>query len=474
MEVRTRFAPSPTGYIHVGALRTALFAYLIAKHNNGDFLLRIEDTDQKRFVEGSTELIFDTLKWLGLNWDNEDIIFQTSRKEIYLEWAKKLIDKGLAYADPYTPEEMQKFREEDQKNKKAFLYRNRRPENPPEWKLGMPLRLKQTNLKRQEWHDEVRGELSAGAEVLDDIVIIKADGLPTYNFAHIVDDHEMEITHIVRGQEFISSTPNFLSIYEALEIEPPKFVTVPSILGETGGKKLGKRDGAKSADDYRQDGILPEAMINFLSSLGWNDGTEDEIYSIENLIQKFDISRIQQSGARFDEQKLIWLNGQWIRQISLDDLEKRSEKFWGKEAFDPAISDECRIKVLALIQDRLKTLSDIPTLSSYFFKDPSIDTQMIFTDKKLKNYSENQIANFLQEVVKKLTATEKWDAETLQNALNELLEELGEKPIVLFSLVRLSISFAPFSPALNDSLALLGRDTTLARLNAVINAIEND
>ena len=486
--IRTRFAPSPTGYIHIGNLRSAIFPYLLAKQKGGTFILRIEDTDQNRFIKGATELIIETLDWLGIDAD-EGVMMkdkklyeagdygpytQTERKDIYIEWAKKLIAKGRAYADPYTSEELQAFREADQKNKRAFLYRNYRPLVPPEWKLGMPLRFKQTDLKDWQWHDEVMGDLSAGKEALDDFILIKSDGLPTYNFAHIIDDYTMKCSYVTRGVEYISSTPNYLSLYEALEIERPKLVSLPHIMAPSGNKKLGKRDGAKSAIEYRDDGILPEAMLNFLACLGWNDGTEQEIFSKQELIEKFSLDRISRSGARFDEAKLIWLNGQWIRILTPSDLEKRVEKFWGEEAFDPAISEGYRRKVLALVQDRLKTLSDLPMLSSYFFKDPEINLDMIFHDKKLKTYSENQLANLLQAAVAKLGALNDWDPSKIQDALNELLTETSEKPMVLFSLIRLAVSFAPFSPALNDTLALLGRDRTLFRLNQTATAIEND
>ncbi|MBS7346618.1 MAG: glutamate--tRNA ligase, partial [Candidatus Sacchiramonaceae bacterium] len=312
MTTRTRFAPSPTGYIHVGNVRSALYPYLIAKQTDGKFVLRIEDTDQSRFVDGAEELIIDTLKWLGLDWNEGPIsaggeevgdfgpYHQTERSEIYLKWAKEMIEKGLAYADPYTPEEVQEFRDLAKKEKRAFLYRDHRPENPPEWKPGMPLRFKTPEIKRYTWQDAVMGELSAGPEALDDFILIKADGLPTYNFAHIIDDHEMKITHVIRGAEYVASTPKYLSLYEALEITPPILAHVPHILAPSGNKKLGKRDGAKSVSEYRDEGILPEAMLNFLAQLGWNDGTEQDIFTKDELIEKFSLDRVQKSGARFD------------------------------------------------------------------------------------------------------------------------------------------------------------------------------
>jgi glutamyl-tRNA synthetase len=208
MKVRTRFAPSPTGYVHIGNIRAALFPYLLARQNKGVFILRVEDTDQNRYVEDAEEVLFDTLRWLGLDWDEGVEVGgpyapyrQTERRDHYIKWAEKLIKKGLAYADPYTPEEVQRFREQAQSDKKAFLYRDYRPENPPEWKLGLPLRFKQTKIERKYWHDEIMGDLEAGGETLDDFVLIKADGLPTYNFAHVIDDAEMKVTHVTRGVE---------------------------------------------------------------------------------------------------------------------------------------------------------------------------------------------------------------------------------------------------------------------------------
>ena len=231
----TRFAPSPTGYIHIGNVRSAIYPYLVAKQEQGSYILRIEDTDQARYVEGATELIMDTLKWLGLEWDEGPIVggshgpyFQTERKEIYIEWAKKLIAAGRAYADTTTPEQMAQYREEAQKAKKPFLFRDHRPENPPEWEIGMPLRFK-AEPKDYTYNDAVYGELHMGPETQDDIILIKSDGLPTYNFAHIVDDASMGITHVMRGQEYLPSMGNYLELYEALGVDRPVFVHLPHI-----------------------------------------------------------------------------------------------------------------------------------------------------------------------------------------------------------------------------------------------------
>lgn len=475
MKAVTRFAPSPTGYIHIGNLRSAIYPYLIAKQSNGTFILRIEDTDQARYVEGATELIEDTLQWIGLDWDEgperggaNGPYYQTERKDIYVEWAKKLIAAGRAYADPTDPETVNKYREEANKNKVPFLYRNYRPDNTPEWQPGLPLRFK-AQPKAYDYHDEVFGDLHMGPETQDDFILIKADGLPTYNFAHIVDDACMGVTHVLRGQEYLPSMGNYLALYEALGLERPKFVHLPHILAPSGNKKLGKRDGAKSAADYRKDGILPEAMLNFLACLGWNDGTEDEIYSKEDLIERFDVSRIQHAGASFDEQKLLWLNGQWIRRLFNEDaktLYARTADFWPESAKNA--SDELKFRVFSIIYDRLKTLADLRTMTDYFFVSPTVDMDMITNNKALKKLSEHEIVALLRQSIEKLREVTEWTPENLQNALNELLAESEQKPATLFGLIRLSVSFAPFSPALHDTLSVIGREATLARLNAVI------
>ena len=478
-EIVTRFAPSPTGYIHIGNVRSAIYPYLLARQNNGKFILRIEDTDRARYVEGATELIEDTLEWLDLNWDEGPIVggpskpyFQSERQEIYHAWARKLIESGRAYADPTPPEKIDEYRKECNEKKIPFLYRNFRPDNPPAWEPGIPLRFK-SEPKDYTWTDEVMGEMHTGPEVLDDIILIKKDGYPTYNFAHIVDDAEMGVTHVMRGVEYLSSTPNYLALYEALNLPRPKFVSLPHILAPQGNKKLGKRDGAKSVTEYRDDGVLAEAMLNYLACLGWNDGTEQEIYTKDELIKKFSLGRIQNSGARYDETKLLWMNGQWIRKIfdeqGVEALYARTTNFWPESA--KAYGDEYKMKVLSIIYDRLKTLSDLREMTSYFFEDPRIDLDMLINNKFVKKLSESELEDLLKKTIAKLTDLEKWDADSLQTALNELLAETEKKPAELFSLIRIAISYAPFSPALNLTLEVLGKNLSLARLNATARAI---
>ena len=479
MKVITRFAPSPTGYIHIGNVRSAIYPYLLARGTDGKLILRIEDTDRERHVEGATELIEDTLEWLDIKWDEGPIVggpnapyFQSERKDIYLKWAKKLLDSGRAYADPTPSEKIEEYRKECNEKKVPFLYRNFRPENPPEWEPGMPIRFK-TIPKAYEWHDEVMGDMKTGPEVLDDIILLKKDGYPTYNFAHIVDDAEMNITHVMRGVEYLSSTPNYLALYEALGLERPKLVSLPHLLAPTGNKKLGKRDGAKSVTEYRDDGVLPEAMLNYLACLGWNDGTEQEIYTKDELIKNFSLERIQNSGARYDETKLFWMNGQWIRKIYVENgtkfLYERTKNFWPDSAKDA--SDEYKMKVLDIIYDRLKVLSDLREMTDYFFAEPHVDVQMLVENKFVKKLSEAEIENILKLATKKLSELKDWSEDNLQEALNELLAESGKKPAEVFSLIRLAVSFAPFSPALNLTLNVIGREKTLARLNAAARAI---
>lgn len=478
--IRTRFAPSPTGYMHVGGVRTALFAWLLAEQSkrvNGEgvFILRIEDTDKVREVAGSIEQIEASLKWLGITWDEgvdkggpHAPYKQSERLDIYRAWAQKLLDAGRAYADPYSPEELQAFREQAKAEKRPFLFRDHRPENPPVWDSTQPLRFK-SDPKPYRWTDAVMGDLSAGEDAVDDFILIKSDGYPTYNFCHIIDDAVMGVTHVLRSQEFVSSTPKFLNLYEALEVERPTLATLPYVMAIDGKKKLGKRDGAKNILDYGKDGYLPEAMANFLATLGWNDGTEQEIFTVDELIDKFSLSRVQKSPARFDEQRLLWLNGQHIRTLSLDELTRRVEDFWPLSA--KGADATYKKQVLALVQDRLKTLAELPLMTSYFFEEPTPDWALITDNKQLKKLSQQEISHLLETVKKSFESLDDWSSEAIQSRLNDLLETTGQKPGTLFSLVRIATTWAPFSPALNDTLALFGKKTTLHRLDEAITYI---
>jgi glutamyl-tRNA synthetase len=465
--VRTRFAPSPTGFLHVGGVRTALFAWLVSKHADGQFILRIEDTDRDRHVEQSEQHIIDSLNWLGLV-PNEGPTRQSERLNIYKEWAQKLIDAGRAYADAYSQEELEKFRQAAQAQKKPFLFREQRPDNPPEWKEGIPLRFK-SEPKDYKWSDAVLGELSAGPEAIDDFIILKSDGYPTYNFAHIIDDHLMGISHVVRSQEFLPSMPKFLNLYEALELDLPVFATLPYVMGPDGKKKLSKRDGAKDILDYRREGYLPQALISFLATLGWNDGTEQETFTIDELVKKFDLGRVQHSGAKFDEQRLLWVNGHFIRQLPINELYELADPFWPDSAKS---ADEAYKKaVLGLVQERLKYLAELPELTNFFFEELPIDLSLIDDNKQLKGYSREQLRDLLKTTKDSLEQSD-FSLEHITKTLNQLLETTGQKPAVLFSLIRIATTWAPASPALAESLHLLGKPKSLDRIDKSLAALE--
>jgi glutamyl-tRNA synthetase len=464
--------------MHVGGIRTALFAWLVARQNNGAFILRLEDTDKAREVAGSDQHIIDCLNALGITYDEGPDIGgeyapyrQSERLNHYQEWAKQLIDSGRAYADPYTPEEVDAFRQEARDKKQPFLYRNHRPANPPVWDGSQPLRFK-SDPKNYTWHDEVMGDISTGPEVIDDIILIKSDGYPTYNFAHIVDDAEMNISHIIRGQEFLASTPNYLNLYEALGIARPLLATVPHILGPDGNKKLGKRDGAKDMLDYVKEGYLPETLLNFIATMGWNDGTEQEVFSVQELIEKFSLDRVQRSGARFDARRLQWLSGAHIRSLDIYSLYDALKPYWPKSSH--GAPEKYKEQVASLIQERLKFFTEVPMLTEFFFTEPkNEDISTLLHDpknKQLKKLSDEDMHAMLTEAKKSLDDSD-FSLADIDARLNALLTELDSKPGILFSLIRIAISGSPASPALFDTLAVLGKDRTLKRLTQTLHIL---
>ena len=478
MKVRTRFAPSPTGFLHAGNVRSALFPWLVAKQNNGQFILRIEDTDQARETAGAVEDIEKTLDWLGIEWDEGPDkggpfapYTQTARLDNYHKWAQKLVDEGKAYADTRTPEELDDLRADAKAKNKPFLARDYRPDTPPAWKLGMPLRFKSTP-KPYEWHDEIMGDLSAGPESVDDFIMLKSDGLPTYNFAHIIDDQEMEITHVIRGLEYLSSMPKYLALYEALDFPVPVLAHMPHVLALDGKKKLSKRDGAMSILDYRHKGYLPEAMLNFLASLGWNDGSEQEIFTKEELIDKFGLDKVQRSGAIFDEHRLEWMNGAWIRRLDIDDLYERVDQGgWWPQGNASNSSKDYKKAVLALVQEHLKYLSELPELTDFFFEDRPADMSLIDNNKQLKDFDHNQLKDLLSKSRERVEQSD-FSVESLTKTLNDLLQETGQRPGVLFSLIRIVTTWAPASPGLAETLQLLGKEKSLARLKSAIDLLD--
>lgn len=477
--VRTRFAPSPTGFLHVGGVRTALFGWLVARQSSGKFILRLEDTDKKREVAGADKHLMDSLRALGLIYDEGPDIGgpygpyrQSERLNSYKQWAQKLVESGRAYADPYTPQEVQAFREQAIAEKKPFLYRNHRPESPPAWDGSQPLRFK-SEPKDYAWKDQVMGELSTGPEVIDDFVLMKSDDYPTYNFAHIIDDQQMEVSHVIRGQEFLASVPNYLNLYEALGFERPILATMPHILGPDGNKKLSKRDGAKDVLDYIREGYLPDALINFIASLGWNDGTEQEIFSRSELIEKFSLKKVQKSGARFDERRLLWMNGHYIRQLSPGELSIKASGYW-PEGTEEA-GDEYKNEILALVQERLKYFGELPNLTNFFFVEP-IQTEISEllvnpADKQLTKIDRTTYSPMLKEAMGELSNSD-FTLQAIGEKLNGLLEKLNTKPGVLFALLRIAVTGQKSSPELFGTLRVLGKQQTLDRLQKAVSILD--
>lgn len=476
-KVVTRFAPSPTGFMHVGGVRTALYAWLFARKHKGTFILRIEDTDKEREVAGSMEHIIKSLKWLGIEWNEGPDIggpnapyLQSQRLESYRTYAQKLIEKGYAYPDPYTKEELEAFRQKATEEKRAFLFRDHRPENPGTWDGSKPLRFKVPEVKKYEWQDAVRGTLSAGPEALDDFILIKSDGYPTYNFAHIIDDLEMGVTHIFRADEFISSTPKFLSLYEALGIERPIFATLPPILGEGGNKKLGKRDGAKDILDYDTEGYLPHAMMNFLALLGWNPGGEQELFTVEELTEKFEIERVQKSGAQWNEEKLNWMNKEYIKKLSTEEQVAAVTKFMPDRIKSlPGFSESFVAKLTSIITERLEKWSDLSTMAEagefdYYFSAPSYEADTLVWKTETK---ENTIIhlNKANELVSGVSE-DSWNKETIKAAVWEYAESVGRGNILWP--MRYSLSGKEKSPDPFMLAEILGKTTTTERLAKAI------
>jgi glutamyl-tRNA synthetase len=487
-KVVTRFAPSPTGYMHVGNLRTALFSWLWAKKNKGTFILRIEDTDKEREVSGSIDYIIETLDWLGIDYEEgpgkdgpRAPYLQSQRLALYRQYASVLIDKGYAYSDPYSEEEVETFRKKAEENKEAFLYRNHRPKETTEWDGSRPLRFKVPTIKRFEWHDHVYGDLSAGEEALDDFILIKSDGYPTYNFAHIVDDIEMGVTHVMRGQEFIASTPRFLSVYEALDTKPPEFVTLPAIMAEGGKKKLGKRDGAKDIRDYAKEGYLPEAMKNFLALLGWNPGDEREVMPTEDIIEAFDIDRIQKSGAGFDEKKLGWINKEHLKRLSYEEQEEYIEKYISDEIKSlPTYSNEIIHNITPVIIEHITCGADVANMEregelSYFFSQPSyIKDALFFKSSKIPPEDrEKTLASYLKHVIEILSeiGDSEWNKENIKVKLSDYAEKVGRGDI--FWPLRYSLSGREKSPDPFLLAEIFGKTETISRIKKAIDILEN-
>jgi len=477
----TRFAPSPTGFMHIGGARTALYAYLWALKNNGTFILRIEDTDVEREVPGSIEHIQKTLTWLGIEWKYGPdkpgpfgSCIQSERLDTYKVYAQKLIDKGLAYPDPYTSEELEAFRAMADAEKRPFLYRKHRPETFEPWDGTKALRFKVSNPRRMKWHDEVRGDLEAGEEAVDDFILIKKDGYPTYNFAHIIDDLLMGVTHIMRGDEFISSTPKFLSLYEALEITPPEFVTLPPILRNDKTKKLGKRDGAKDILEYKKEGFLPETMVNFLALVGWNPGTEKEVFSVAELVEAFEIGQIQKSGGVFNEEKLRWMNKEHLKLAPREQvtaaLKERIEANERVRDLNWNITTDSINRITPVILERIEVYADLDQMImdrdlDYFFSEPAYDA-LSLRWKEEKDLTGTVTHLTAVKTVLMDLKDDQWKEEKIKAAVWPYAEAEGRGQ-VLWPL-RFALSGKDKSPNPFTLADILGKEKTLTRIDEAL------
>jgi len=482
--VRVRFAPSPTGQPHVGAMRTALFDWLLARRTGGKFIVRIEDTDQARFEEGSLQGILDGLRWLGLDWDEGPEVggphapyIQSQRRDLYQQAARRLVESGAAYECNCTPERLESMRERQRAERKAPGYdghcRDKSPEQRAEARAaGRPIvvRMRVPGHGEVTVHDYIRGPITFEWSRLSDFVILKSDGLPTYHLAHLVDDHEMGITHVLRGEEWIASSPRHTLIYDALGWTPPVFVHLPLLLGKD-RSKLSKRHGAASILEYRDAGYLPEAVINFLSLLGWSPGDDTEMMSADEIISRFSLDGVNESPAVFDPEKLQWMNGVYIRQMPAGDLAERLlpvlERELPASVQRPLDPDYVR-SLTPLIHERLKLLSEAPDLLEFFYVDPPAPAPEDMVQKRMDRAS---TADALAAALEVVESFKSFEPEPLEAEFRTLAEKLSLKPGQLFGSIRVAITGRRVAPPLFDTMAALGRPRCAGRIRNAIPAL---
>ena len=423
-QVRVRFAPSPTGYLHIGSARTALFNWLYAKHNKGEFIIRIEDTDKERSKSEYLEEILASLKWLFMSWDGE-LSFQSQRFDIYRKYADTLVKKGLVYLE------------------------------------GPAIIFKVEKSKKVAFEDMIRGRVEFSTDDIKDQVLMKSDGTPTYNFACVVDDHEMPITHIIRGDDHISNTPKQVMLYEALGFELPKFAHIPLILSKDGGR-MSKRHGATSIFEYKNMGFLPEALVNYLSLMGWAPGNDVEILPIEEIIKLFDIKDVNKTGAIFDMDKLSWMNGQYIKSMDTGELARRSEEYLiGKNVIDDKFDRDRWRSIVTAYKERTRTLEDFAGVYKVFFSDEAeYDEKAV--DKYLKKPNSKDIITRCKFAIE---ASGKFDKVSIEESYRKLADELKLKAAELIHPTRVAISGKTVGAGLFDMMELLGREKVLKRLS---------
>jgi len=473
MKIRTRYAPSPTGRMHVGNLRTALYAYLIAKHGDGTFILRIEDTDQGRFVEGATEIIYRTLEETGLLHDegpDQDkgygpyVQSERMRAGIYMQYAKQLVEKGEAYYCFCDQERLDSLKQTV--NGEVIMQYDKHclsiPKEEAERRVaaGEPFVIRQNNPRTgtTTFHDEIYGDITVDNSELDDMVLIKSDGFPTYNFANVVDDHLMEISHVVRGQEYLSSSPKYNRLYEAFGWEVPIYVHCPTITNEQ-HQKLSKRSGHASFEDLIEQGFVSEAVVNFVALLGWSPEGDREIFSLKELAEVFDYGRISKSPAVFDMTKLRWMNGEYFKAMAPEEFYRRGEKYLKEYVTKPLDLK----KIAEMVRTRVETFLDIREMVDFFNELPAYETEL-FVNKKSKSSLESS-REILGEVLPKLEAVESWNNDALFELLKAYGEEKGYKTGLVMWPLRIALSGKLMTPAgATEIMDVLGKEESLARL----------
>ncbi|HAA89655.1 MAG TPA: glutamate--tRNA ligase [Peptococcaceae bacterium] len=484
--VRVRFAPSPTGSLHIGGARTALFNWLFARHHQGKFIIRIDDTDLERSTIESAQEIISALKWLGLDWDEGPEVggpygpyFQSERLKEYEKAAHHLLARGLAYYCYCTPEELQKRRQEALAAGRAPRYDGRCRHLSREERIKLEregrkpvIRFRIPEKGTTVVNDLIRGDVSFDHEILDDFIIIKSNGIPTYNFACVIDDIKMKITHILRAEEHLSNTPRQILIYQALEEPLPAFAHLPMILAPD-RSKLSKRHGATSVEEFRDQGYLPEALLNYLALLGWSPEGEQEILSLSEMVRQFSLERVAKTAAIYDIKKLTWINGHYLNEADLDRVTKLAIPFLQKRKLVPEeISEELYhyIKeVVGLVRTRVKTLEEVAEAAEYFFTD-----DFSYDEKGVqKHFQQPGAAEILKAAKECLEKLDSFDLESVEKAYRELSAAIGVKTGEIIHPTRLALSGRTMGPGLFEMMVLLGKEKTIQRLSRAIDFISS-
>jgi len=484
-KIRVRFAPSPTGNLHIGGARTALFNWLFARHNGGKLVLRIDDTDTERSTEASRQQILSALKWLGIDWDEGPEVggpyapyYQSQRFDLYKKYTGQLLAEGKAYRCYCTPEELDLRRKKAMAAGKAPRYDGRcrslnsdeRSRFEAEGRKPV-VRLQIPDSGETVVHDYFRGDVSFANEFLDDFIIIKSNGVPTYNFATVADDLEMKITHILRAEEHLSNTPRQVLVYQALDNPPPVFAHVPMILAPD-RSKLSKRHGATSVEEFRDQGYLPEALVNYLALLGWSPGNDEEILSLEEMVRQFSLEHVGKNAAIYDLKKLTWLNGHYLNEAGLEQVtEQVIPILRGRKLIPEEFSHDFYLyvkNVVDTVRTRVKTINEVADASTYFF-----DDEYTYDEKGVKKYfSKPGVAEVLRKARQVLEQLEPFNLETTEDAYRQLTEELEIKTGDLFHPTRLALSGRTMTPGLFDIIVTMGKEKTLQRLDRAIAYIE--